>query len=160
MFWARWWLTFGNDEWQNKKEELEYNKLDTEEKKPEKDEKMCSNYNQQKNEVLDKEKEVAGPFLIYAYGRRGTVQASNLFSQLTSRHQVMVCTLNIASNIYLFISFFYLRICIYMQSNIDLFHRLWCINPTGAFEGTTERYSNLSSYFYSRWDPCFLKNTS
>lgn len=80
------------------------------------------------NEMQDKEEEVARPSLKYAYGRRDIapifsgvsrfhkrneldnekrqVQASNMFSQLTSDHQVKVCTLNIASNIYLFTSIF------------------------------------------------------
>ncbi|KAL8146787.1 uncharacterized protein LOC141705995 isoform X2 [Apium graveolens] len=75
----------------NKKEELE-SKLDTGEKKPEKEETIaCTSGDQpvqvENNEMQDQEKEVARPSLNYAYGRRDKALIFNMFSQLTSHHQ-------------------------------------------------------------------------
>lgn len=100
-------------------------------------EETCHNNNQKKNETLDKEDAVAGPQLKCAYRRKGKarrvsqvsrgselhtgerqVQASyNLFSQVTSRHQVMLCTLYLTSNLYLFMSIFYLFQNIHLHSS-------------------------------------------
>lgn len=183
-FWARWWLSFGNDEWQNRKEEL-----DTGEKKAEKEEsigctssdEMCQSNIQQENAKEDDQ--VARPPLKYVYSRTGKprishlisqvenrnqlsnrnrhLQPSNLFSHSTSRHEVMVLLFKYTHQ-HLFV---YVHLSILFRVNMHLhatkcwfyFINCVCINHTAApLGGTAER----SGYYYSRSDPCLLNNTT